>query len=202
MMRDSTEVLELLRPVRVWTDRLLPDTEGAGRFRGAASLLVEYGPADTQLDVMYACDGMINPALGARGGHPGRTSLAYKRAADGSLHALGGWDHVVLDPREAIVSVSTSGGGYGPPRERDVGLVLKDVRDGWISRARAADVYGVVVDIGGDLDPAATTARRQELAKQPVPVLPPVGSRASMPLNPGAMRFVTASPLAAVSEEV
>ena len=71
MMRDSTEVLELLRPIRVWADRIVPDTEGAGRFRGAPSLYVEYGPVDTELDVLYAADGTVNPALGARGGQSG-----------------------------------------------------------------------------------------------------------------------------------
>jgi len=38
MMRDSTEVLELLHPIRVWADRMVADTGGAGRFRGAPSL--------------------------------------------------------------------------------------------------------------------------------------------------------------------
>lgn len=194
MMRDSTEVLELLRPIRIWSDRILPDTEGAGRFRGAASLLVEYGPVDTQLEVMYACDGMVNPALGARSGHPGGPAWAYKRTTAGDLKELDAWAHEVLEPGETIVSISTSGGGYGPPHERAVDRVLKDVRDGWITAARAADVYGVVLDSTGNPDRAATDVMREALAKQPTRALPPVGEREHLPLNPGAMRIVESPP--------
>jgi N-methylhydantoinase B len=143
---------------------------------------------------MYACDGMINPALGARGGHPGGPAWAYKRTTDGSLRELGAWAHEVLEPGETIVSISTSGGGYGPPHERAVDMVVKDLREGWITPARAAEIYGVVVDDEGVVDVAATNARRQNLSKEPPPVVPPVGQRSHRPLNPGAQAIVAAPP--------
>ena len=39
--------------------------------------------------------------------------------------------------------MSSGGGGYGPPRERDPDRVRRDVAEGWISPERARDVYGV-----------------------------------------------------------
>jgi len=47
--------------------------------------------------------------------------------------------------------------------------VLEDVRDGWVSRAAAADVYGVILkgeieDESLAVDVAATLTRRRELA--------------------------------------
>jgi N-methylhydantoinase B len=164
MMRDSTEVLELLRPIRVWSDRLVPDTEGAGRFRGAPSLYIEYGPVDTELEVLYAADGTVNPALGVRGGQSGALCRPAMRKAGGEVVALDAWARVVLQPGETIISISTGGGGYGPPCERDVELVLHDLRDGWISAERARAVYGVVLAENGSLDEGATRARRAELA--------------------------------------
>ena len=163
MMRDSTEVLELLRPIRVWSDRIVPDTEGAGRFRGAPSLFIEYGPVDTELEVLYAADGTVNPALGVRGGQSGALCRPAMRKADGEVVELDAWARVVLAPGETIISISSGGGGYGPPHERDVERVLRDVRDGWISDDRARTVYGVVVAEDGDADQEATQLRRAEL---------------------------------------
>lgn len=164
MMRDSTEVLELLRPIRVWADRIVPDTEGAGRFRGAPSLYIEYGPVDTELEVLYAADGTVNPALGVRGGQSGALCRPAMRKSDGEVVELEAWARVVLEPGETIISISSGGGGYGPPHEREIERVLHDVRDGWVSAERAREVYGVVVGEDGTLDEQATRARRAELA--------------------------------------
>jgi N-methylhydantoinase B len=163
MMRDSTEVLELLRPIRVWTDRIVPDTEGAGRFRGSPSLYIEYGPVDTELEVLYAADGTVNPALGVRGGQSGALCRPALRRADGEVVELDAWARVVLAPGETIISISSGGGGYGPPYERDVRRVVRDVVDGWVSVERARDVYGVVLDADGRVDEDATRSRRAEL---------------------------------------
>jgi N-methylhydantoinase B len=164
MMRDSTEVIELLHPIRIWNDQILPDTEGAGRFRSAPSLYVEYGPVDTQLEVMYAPDGRVYGALGARGGEPGGTLWPYKRTKAGELEELDNSGQVVLVPGETIVSISPAGGGYGPPIERDPERVRHDVVEGWISRDRAAKVYGILFDAEGQVDLAASRARRSEIA--------------------------------------
>jgi N-methylhydantoinase B len=165
MMRDSTEVLELLRPIRVWTDRIIPDTEGAGRFRGSPSLYIEYGPVDTQLEVLYAADGTVNPALGVRGGHDGALCRPYMRTQDGELVELDAWARVTLEPGETMVSVSSAGGGYGPPHERDPEHVRHDVADGWVSVERARQIYGVVLTADGAMDEDATAARRAEIAR-------------------------------------
>jgi N-methylhydantoinase B len=166
MMRDSTEVLELLRPIRVWTDRIVPDTEGAGRFRGAPSLYIEYGPVNTELEVLYAADGTVNPALGVRGGQSGALCRPAMRKTDGEIVELDAWARVVLQPGETIISISSGGGGYGPPHEREVERVLHDVRDGWVGVERARAVYGVVIGADGALDEEATTVRRAELAER------------------------------------
>ncbi len=163
MMRDSTEVLELLRPMRIWADRIIPDTEGAGSFRGAPSLYVEYGPVDTELEVMYAADGTINPALGARGGEPGALARPMMRRADGEVTKLDAWGHVVLEAGETIISISAAGGGYGPPTHRDPERVRHDVEEGWVSAARAVDAYGVVLAEDGSVDEAGTAKRRRRL---------------------------------------
>jgi N-methylhydantoinase B len=144
VLRDSVEIDELHHPIRIIEQRLLPDTEGPGRFRGASSLLAEYGPIEgTTLTVMYASDGTINPARGVRGGGDGARSQQFKRGLDGELKEAPPAGAVVLEPGETIVSTSSGGGGYGPPKERDPERVRRDVAEGWVSTERARRVYGV-----------------------------------------------------------
>ena len=54
------------------------------------------------------------------------------------------------------------GGGYGDPYTRDPALVATDVRNGLVSRAAAADMYGVVLNDEGAVAIAATEALRRE----------------------------------------
>lgn len=158
--RDGVEMTELRYPVRIVSQRVQSDTEGAGRFRGAPANLVEYGPTAAPLRVMYAAGGYEHPAKGARGGGDGSPARAQRRHPDGALEELPPDGDVVLEPGQTVVSLSCSGGGYGPAHERDPERVRADVAEGWISRARAREAYGVVVNEGGEVDAAATRAAR------------------------------------------
>ncbi len=147
---DSIEVDELEHPIRIHERRLLPDTEGPGRFRGALSMRVELGPIEgSAMRVHYTADGVLNVAQGVLGGGPGSPVGAWKRHRDGRLEPQPACAGVPLAPGETIVSVSASGGGYGPPRERDPTRIAHDLAEGWITPVRAREVYGVVVDPDG-----------------------------------------------------
>jgi N-methylhydantoinase B len=162
---DCIEVDELHHPIRILERRLVRDSEGAGRWRGAPAVRVELGPIEgCEMRLFYTADGMINPAQGARGGLPGGCIQAWKRERSGTLVAQPSCAGVALTPGETIISVSSGGGGYGPPTEREPERVAHDVAEGWVSRARAAAVYGVVLDAEGTIDPAAISRRRAELA--------------------------------------
>jgi N-methylhydantoinase B len=163
MYRDSAEIDELRFPIRIVEQRIIANSEGAGRFRGAPGAYVEYGPIDTSMDVMYASDGNVNPPLGARGGEAGARAVQYKRDTAGELTKLDPITRVTLNDGETIVSETTGGGGYGPAVERSLERVRRDVVEGWVSAERAAEVYGVVVDESGEIDEAATAKRRAAL---------------------------------------
>jgi N-methylhydantoinase B len=152
MRRDSIEVAETAHPILVEQLRLLSDTEGAGRFRGAPSAYVEYGPVDTSLTVAYGCDGTVFPALGARGGLAGEPARHLKRARDGTMSELPSYGIVTLEDGERIIAVTPGGGGYGPPIERDPEWVRRDVLEGWITVDRAREVYGVALTERLDID--------------------------------------------------
>jgi N-methylhydantoinase B len=160
LRRDSVEIDELRFPIVVETQRILPDTEGAGRFRGSPSTLVEFAPLGCDITAQFSSDGHVNEPLGARGGLPGGRADQARIAADGSRHRLPPAGTFTIADGEVLVSVCTGGGGYGDPRERDVRRVAADVAEGWISRERARDVYGVAISEDGAVDEAATAALR------------------------------------------
>jgi N-methylhydantoinase B len=160
LLRDSVEVDEIHHPIRVLAQRIVPDTEGAGRHRGAPSAFLEFGPVDTSMELMYLSDGSVNPAQGARGGLPGGVAQQYRRRLDGSLEATDPCGHLVLEPGETMLSYSCGGGGYGDPRERDPRRVAADVAEGFVTPARAEAVYGVALDQRGQVDQARTRSLR------------------------------------------
>jgi N-methylhydantoinase B len=161
LLRDSVEIDEMKHPIIVQAQYILPDTEGAGRHRGAPAAYVEFGPHDCSLEAMYLSDGTVNPPLGARGGLAGAAARQYLRQTDGKLNELDLYGHVKLEAGECLISYSTGGGGFGSPLERDPERVRHDVAEGWISGARAEAVYGVVLDEAGAVDEDATAQRRR-----------------------------------------
>jgi N-methylhydantoinase B len=170
---DVVEVDELHHPIIVTSRRLVPDTEGAGAYRGALSIYGEFGPIDgCTMRVLYTMDGAINAAAGAAGGSSGAASRALKHEQDGTLTPLPSCHGLTLEPGERVVSYSAAGGGYGRPFDRDPERVLADVAEGWVSAERARDVYGVVVtgDAGTGticIDEAATAVLRAGSAARP-----------------------------------
>lgn len=161
---DGVELDEIYQPLIVERRGFVTDTEGAGRFTGAPSTIVEFGPIAGEVEIAYGADGHLNPPKGVRGGGEGGRADQHVRRANGSLERLPACAQVHLTEGEMILATSTGGGGYGPATERDAAAVAYDVGEGWISAERARDVYGVVFGEDGTLDVDATEATRARLA--------------------------------------
>ncbi|MDW5596308.1 hydantoinase B/oxoprolinase family protein [Conexibacter stalactiti] len=162
LLRDSVEIDEMKYPIRVHEQRLIADSEGAGRRRGSPGAHVEYGPVGCELEVIWLSDGTENPAAGVRGGLDGAPAQQRLRSADGTLGGeLGTYAQVTVAPGERLVSISCGGAGYGPPREREPARVVADVREGYVTRERARDTYRVALHPDGTLDADTTTRLRE-----------------------------------------
>jgi N-methylhydantoinase B len=142
---------------------------GRGHIPRGPSIYGEFGPIEgCTMKVFYTADGTINSAMGARRGRRGALAQVQKRGGDGSLTVLRACYGVALEPGEFVVSHSAGGGGYGPPFERDLGRVLHDLRERWITAVRARSVYGVVTtgDAADDtlaVDAAANQSLRSQM---------------------------------------
>lgn len=162
LLLDSVEIDELKQPIIIYKRQIACDSEGAGCHRGAPGIDVEYGPYEGTIDAIYANDGSLNPMQGARGGHSGACSAQFKRERSGVLVAVDICGPVTIAAGERIVARTSGGGGYGLPETRDRQAVAGDVREGWISIARAAKVYRVAIDADGAIDHAATDILRTQ----------------------------------------
>jgi N-methylhydantoinase B len=162
---DSIEVLERKYPLRFDCLRLLADTGGAGRFRGAPASELTYGPTTAEMQVFYFADFADNPPAGVLGGGPGAAALIERVEADGTRTALAPIGDTLLAPGELVRGLEAGGGGYGDPRTRAPERVHADVLEGWVSEQAARDVYGVAftgarADESLSVDAAATAALR------------------------------------------
>jgi N-methylhydantoinase B len=158
---DSVELDEIYTPIHVKTRRLIKNSEGAGRFRGAPGIEVEFKPVNCRMEVGFVSDGNIHKPLGVRGGKAAARSDQFRRTPSGELERLDQCSQVWIEDGEGLVSIACGGGGYGDPKTRDVTRVLSDVREGLISRSRAEKVYAVVVTEVMEIDADATAALRE-----------------------------------------
>jgi N-methylhydantoinase B len=165
---DSVEIIEQKYPIHIRSVRLLEDSGGAGKHRGAPASEVIYGPRHNTMTVAYFGEMNQVAPQGARGGYPGQRSGVERLCADGTIETLPPIGLVELSENEFIRGVESGGGGYGDPLERDPSRVLEDVLEGWVSVGAAKNLYGVSL-VGGEdkgvltIDDAATFSMRKAL---------------------------------------
>ncbi|MFN8215948.1 MAG: hydantoinase B/oxoprolinase family protein [Solirubrobacterales bacterium] len=177
------EQLELLYPVRIERCEVDTDSVGFGRWLGGPGNVCAVKPLVDEMVTITFGDAASNPPHGAMGGGQGSGGGQYVEDLEtGRRRFVSSSGAFTVDhEREVYVGVSTGGGGWGNPHERDAEQVRLDVRDGIVSREAAAEVFGVVVSADHDpvLDAEATAARRAELAAVERPVVEPTKPNAS-----------------------
>ncbi|MBN9428580.1 MAG: hydantoinase B/oxoprolinase family protein [Burkholderiales bacterium] len=155
------EVNEADLPIRIRKYGLVPDSGGAGRYRGGSAMLMEFELfAPGSMVTARNRDRCIVTAWGLRGGQPGQASRFLKNPGGPAEHDLGNNDIVMCDPGDVIRLEGPGGGGYGHPFDRPVDAVLQDVRCGFVSVAGARRDYGVAIDTDGSVDAEQTRALR------------------------------------------
>lgn len=140
------EEMEAFYPVRVLKYCLAPDSEGAGQYRGGLGVHREYTFLGHDVTFTILADRRKFPPRGLFGGHDARCASYTLRSSEGDERPLGSKTTLPVSEGDIIVYRTCGGGGYGPPRNRDPLLVLKDVREGKISIQRAREIYGVSID--------------------------------------------------------
>jgi N-methylhydantoinase B len=142
------ELQEASLPIRIEAFSLRPDSGGAGKHRGGLGFKKVYR-------VLASCQLQTNldrtkfPPWGVQGGaeaQPGRFLLQREGEAPRDVSKEKG---IRLMPGDLLTVETGGGGGYGPPPERALEAIQKDVDDGYVSAASAMRDYGVRVDETG-----------------------------------------------------
>ncbi|MFB6310343.1 MAG: hydantoinase B/oxoprolinase family protein [Salinirussus sp.] len=141
---------------------IVPDTAGAGRFRGGNSSIKAVRFSDP-MEIIFTCERAKVPPFGVAGGNDGTTAEHVHITPDGERRVLPSKKTFEVAPGSEISVRAAGGGGYGDPTERPPERVRSDVLDGYVSIAEAKDAYGVVIDEETmTVDTAATNELRSE----------------------------------------
>ena len=181
---NNVEEQESFYPILILYRRQLTDSPGAGRWRGGGG--VRFGAMEYRSALLKMNTGVGGMAMcgygakGTMGAYPTPT-IDYQVLRDTNIYEQFKRHRVPTHPDDLEASIdrlpgkSTAvpigygdvvansfpgGGGYGDPLLREPERVGRDVADGWVSVRAASQVYGVVTDDRGQVDEAATAARR------------------------------------------
>jgi len=157
------EIIESEFPTRVLRFELIPDSGGAGKYRGGLGICREYLNLEDARFSIRSTKHVIAPE-GAADGGKGRTGdiivnpdtpSAKQLPTRYADYPLKGGDRFRLE--------TPGGGGFANGFTRDPALVLRDLREGYVTLQGAKRDYGVVASRAGDdfiIDEAATKQAR------------------------------------------
>jgi len=155
-------------PVLFLYRKEVPDSGGAGKYRGGMSAESCFIPHNTEsITQDTLSSGNATPTgTGMMGGYPGATNeYKYKRNSDIQSHIetgqmvddiseLNGEDVTLQlrqvdfeqQPVDVYAVVCSAAGGFGDPLDRDTKLVQMDIEGNAVTVEAAREIYGVIVD--------------------------------------------------------
>jgi len=142
----------------------LPDTGGAGRWRGGLSTYRDLTVLAPEATVQIRSDRREHLPYGLDGGHPGTPSANILHHGTDDEELLPSKPHFTVGKGTRHRHVTAGGGGHGDPLERDPQNVLDDVLDEKVSRAGARATYGVIITDADTVDLEATDTQRRRLS--------------------------------------
>jgi N-methylhydantoinase B len=160
------EIIESEFSTRLRRFELIPDSGGAGKFRGGLGFVREYELLDHDARFSLRSTKHTVAPKGIDGGSDGRTGhCTLNPGTDKSRVIPSRYSDHTLHPGDVVSLETPGGGGLGNPFERDPWRVLNDVRNGYVTQQKAREVYRVVIRAtDGDyvLDEAQTSKLRNQ----------------------------------------
>ena len=158
------EYIEAYFPLRIEVYETISDSGGAGYNRGGNGIRMAYRfLEDGQISIHD--DRWLTYPWGVNGGAPGERGTKRLIRADGSEQILPSkCDRIAVMKGDLLYFNTWGGGGVGDPLTRELDRVKTDVISGLVT-VEGATRYGVVLDTLGNINQAATTSLRNEMAE-------------------------------------
>src|SRR5919108_4066775 len=157
------EIIESEFSTRLRRFELIPDSGGPGKFRGGLGFVREYELLDNDARFSLRSTKHTVAPKGIEGGGEGKTGRCTLNPGTETARVIPSRysDHT-LHPGEVIRLETPGGGGLGSPIERDPSMVLKDVRNGYVTLEKARAIYHVAIE-PQDGDYTINEAKTREL---------------------------------------
>jgi N-methylhydantoinase B len=141
------EVLEAAFPVYFTNWGLRQDSGGAGRHRGGLGCVYEVELLGDEASLVAFGERAKFPAFGILGGQAGAPNRVYFDQDGGRQTPRFGTKlpSVKIRRGHRVRIESPGGGGYGPPAERSVAAIARDIELELVSKEAAARDYGIAI---------------------------------------------------------
>jgi N-methylhydantoinase B len=134
----ATEIMETQAPLLMLNKEFLPDSAGAGRRRGGISQVITFrNIGDEPYMARVRPDKMFCHPPGHNGGQPGKVGQVRMNG-----EVITRFPPLEFKPGDEIEMRMPGGGGFGPPSERPVEMILRDLELGYITPEGARRDYG------------------------------------------------------------
>lgn len=146
------EALEMEYPLRILRYELIPDSGGAGRYRGGLAIRKDIQALAPVVFSAHA-DRHLHPPWGLKGGLPGKPGrFLLFSGRHGPKRIKSKVSGIKIRKGEVLSAQTAGGGGYGPPFRRAPEKIQRDYMMGKISRAQARNDYGVILSKKGKIN--------------------------------------------------
>ncbi|MGB2763053.1 MAG: hydantoinase B/oxoprolinase family protein [Candidatus Aminicenantaceae bacterium] len=157
------EAMEMEYPLRILKYELVPDSGGAGQFRGGLAICKEIQALAPILFSAHSDRHLVSP-WGLMGGQDGKRGRFVLNSVQPVSKRIKSKVSGVLIRKGDILRVQTAGGGgFGSPLKREPERVQKDFVQKKISRRHAREIYGVVFSRTGKIDQPATKLLKKKM---------------------------------------
>jgi N-methylhydantoinase B len=142
MMNTPIEILEMSFPLRVEEYSLVPDSGGAGQYRGGLGVRRVWQVLGHQSHAAVCCERSVTPPFGLEGGASGAPARIEMIPPNGNARKLNSKGGFLVPPGGRVVVEAPGSGGFGQPAARDPARLSEDLADGYVTRAAARRDYG------------------------------------------------------------
>ena len=145
-MNTPVEAVEQRFPVRIERYEFLPDSGGAGKFRGSLAIRRDIRMLTGPVTFARYGDRHKFPPHGLFGGKHGAPGAIYRNPGTVDETRMRSKALDTLDKGDLVSLRLPGAGGYGNPRDRDFDAIDRDLRDGKITVECAERDYELVID--------------------------------------------------------